>query len=63
MITADHCRTTCARRTNGGEMNGRIDLESARRIVGDVRRRQDVIDPVALTQQQPAHLARRVGSG
>ncbi len=62
MITADYSGTASPRGAQGIYKNGRIDFESAVRIGRDVSRRQDVVDPVALPQQQPANLLRRLGS-
>lgn len=63
MIATDDRRAARAGVPNGVELNNRIDLECARRIGGNVRRRQDGVDPVARPQQQSADLAHGVGSG
>ena len=62
VIAADDRWTACASVPNCIEQNNWIDLECARWISGNVRRRQDIIDPVTLSQQQSAHLTHGLGS-
>lgn len=62
MIAADDCGAACTGVSNGVELDNGIDLKCVCWINCDVVGRQNSVDPVTLTQQQPAHLAKGFGS-